>query len=318
MPSTTPWFAGEVRQWMVDQVSIAKGQTTLHAWILLLMLALIWASSFTLIRATVDEVPPFTLVALRLAFAGVFLLVVLRLVGERLPWDRDSWFVFAMLGLTGNAVPFVLIAMGEQEISSALASILIGFMPLATAVIAHMVIPDERLTPLRLAGVVLGVTGVVILVGADALGDLGHHVLAELAILGAALSYAINTVLARRARAIKPNVLATGAVLAGFVTILPFSLLLDAPWTLSVSGAAMSQTIALGIVCTAGGYLIFFRLTAMAGATFTAMVNLLIPVIGLGFGLLLLDEQLSWSMVLALPLILAGLGLNRLAASRAR
>ena len=170
-----------------------------------------------------------------------------------------------MLGLTCNAVPFVLIAMGEQEISSAPASFLIGFMPLATAVIAHLVIPDERLTPLHLGGVVLGVTGVVILVGADALGDLGHHVLAKLAILGAALSYAINTVLARRARAIKSNVLATGTILAGFVTILPFSLLLDAPWTLSISLTAITQTIALGIICTAGGYLIFFRLTAWRG-----------------------------------------------------
>jgi drug/metabolite transporter (DMT)-like permease len=285
---------------------------------LLLLLALIWASSFTLIRATVDVIPPFTLVAMRLAFAGAGLLALIALTGQSLPRDRDSLVVFLLLGLTGNAIPFVLISIGEQEISSALASILIGFMPLATALIAHGAIPDERLTPLRLAGVVLGVTGVVVLLGADALNDLGHHVLAELAIVGAALSYAVNTVLARRARRIAPDLLATGAVLAAFLMILPFALVLDSPWTLEISVKKYMQTIALGIICTAGGYLIFFRLTAMAGATFTSMVNLLIPVIGLGFGLLLLDESLSWSMALALPLILAGLLLNRLAAGRGR
>jgi len=283
---------------------------------LLLLLAVIWASSFTLIRVTVDEVPPASMTAARLSLAGLFLLAVLRLAGRRLPLDRQSLTLFALLGLTGNVVPFTLIAAGEQQISSALASILIGFMPLATALIAHAAIPDERLTPLRMAGVALGVAGIVVLVGADALDDLGRHILAELAIVGAALSYAVNTVLARRARAVEPDVLATGAVSVGFVLILPVALLSEAPWTLQVSTTGYLQLIVLGVVCTACGYMIFFRLAALAGAVFTSMVNFLIPLIGLGFGLVLLDETFTWSMALALPMILGGLLLNRLAMTR--
>ncbi len=284
---------------------------------LLLLLSVIWASAFTLIRVTVAEIPPATMVTGRLAFAGLFLFVVLRWSGKSLPLDRENLVVFALLGVTGNVIPFTLIAVGEQEITSALGSILIGFMPLATAVIAHLVIPDEKLTPLRLAGVALGVAGIVILVGADALDELGGHLLHELAIVGAALSYAVNTVLARRARTIDPNVLATGTVATGFVLILPFSLIADAPWTLSVSVEAMIQLVVLGVICTACGYMVFFRLAALAGAVFTSMVNFLIPLIGLGFGLVLLDETMTWSMALALPLILGGLLLNRIAVNRA-
>ncbi|MBT5435198.1 MAG: DMT family transporter [Alphaproteobacteria bacterium] len=283
---------------------------------LLLLLSVIWASSFTLIRITVDTVPPFTMVAFRLGFAGLFLLAVMRWSGKHLPRDRETLATFLLLALSGNVIPFTLIAFGEEEISSSLASILIGFMPLATALIAHVGVRDERLTPMRLAGVALGVAGIVVLVGADALSELGGHVLAELAVVGAALSYAVNTVLARRARALDPNVLATGTVIAGFAMILPVSLLVDAPWELSFDAGVMLQMIVLGIVCTAMGYMVFFRLTAMTGAVFTSMVNFLIPLIGLGFGLLFLDEDLTWSMVIALVLILSGLALNRFAMTR--
>jgi len=283
---------------------------------LLLLLSVIWASSFTLIRITVDTVPPATIVAFRLGFAGLFLIAVMGWSGKRLPRDRDTWVTFLVLALSGNVIPFTLIAFGEEEISSSLASILIGFMPLATALIAHVAGRDERLTPLRLAGVTLGVAGIVVLVGTDAVSELGGHVLAELAVVGAALSYAVNTVLARRARAQDPNVLATGTVIAGFLMILPVSLLVDAPWDLSYDVNVMLQLIVLGIVCTAMGYMVFFRLTAMTGAVFTSMVNFLIPLIGLGFGLLFLDEILTWSMAIALVLTLSGLALNRFAMTR--
>jgi drug/metabolite transporter (DMT)-like permease len=159
-------------------------------WAMLLVLALLWGGSFFFNGVAVRELPSFTLVWLRVACAAVTLLAVLRLLGQRMPMHGRVWIAFFGMGLLNNVLPFVLIVWGQHRIASGLASILNATTPLFTVLIAHLLTPDEKLTPLKGAGVVVGFVGAAVMIGPDTLQGLGSGVLAQLACIAAALSYA--------------------------------------------------------------------------------------------------------------------------------
>ena len=168
-------------------------------YLLLAALALMWGSAFLLIKIAVATVPPFSIVAGRLVLGMVFTLVYILLIGDRLPTAARDWGVFAIIALLGNVIPFALIGWGELRIDSALAAIMIATVPLFTSVLAHYFTDDEPLSVKRFAGVLVGLVGVVMLVGWDALAGIGATVLSQLAIIVAAFSYACTNIVARRA-----------------------------------------------------------------------------------------------------------------------
>lgn len=273
---------------------------------LLFVIALIWSSSFLAIKIGVESLPPYTLTATRLLIAAV-VLFLFALVGRyQLPRDLRSWGIFAFIGMFGNALPFSLISWGETYVDSGLAAILMGIMPVATAMLAHLFIPDERFTFSIGLGMAVGFGGLLVLVGIDALGGMTHLVIAQLAILTGAVSYAVTTIFARRYASLPGPIMALGATLSGFLLVLPLSVWIDRPWTLSPSAASTTAAVWLGLFPTAIATLLYFRLILRLGATIFSQVNYLIPVLGAIWGILFLAETPTWRTAVALLLVLAG------------
>jgi drug/metabolite transporter (DMT)-like permease len=264
-------------------------------WTMLLALAVLWGGSFFFNAIAVRELPSFTLVWLRVAVAAATLLLVLRLLGHRMPTEGHIWAAFFGMGLLNNVVPFVLIVWGQHHIASGLASILNATTPLFTVLVAHLLTPDEKLTPLKASGVVVGFAGAVFMIGPDALGGLGTGVTAQLACLAGALTYAFAGIFGRRFKrmGVAPMATAAGQVCASTVLLLPLMLLVDRPWTLAMPHPATWVAVAgVGLLSTALAYVLYFRILAAAGATNLLLVTFLIPVSAILLGALVLDETL--------------------------
>ncbi len=279
-------------------------------WALLLVLSVLWGGSFFFTGVAVRALPSITLVWLRVAVAALALLLALRILGQPMPGDRRRWLAFFAMGLLNNVLPFVLIVWGQHRIASGLAAILNATTPLFTVLVAHALTTDERLTVLKAAGVGTGFVGAAVMVGADVLGGLGTDVAAQLACLGAALSYAFAGLYGRRFRrmATPPLVTATGQVCASTLMLLPVMLLVDRPWTLAAPEAAIwGAVLAGGLLSTALAYWLYFRLLARAGATNLLLVTFLIPVSAILLGVLVLGEVLQVRHLVGMALIGAGL-----------
>ncbi|MHA1153340.1 MAG: DMT family transporter [Alphaproteobacteria bacterium] len=283
-------------------------------YLLLLLLSAIWGSSFLFIKLAVVAIPPMTLVAARLGLAALALLLFLAATGRRLPRDGGIWRRFLLVGVAGNVVPFFLINWGEVTVDSSLAAILLAANPLATILLAHAFTSDERLTPLKGLGVIVGFGGIVVLVGPDALTGIGRDVMSQIAIVGAACCYAVTTIFVRRSRLIElpPAVNATGVLLSAAVIALPLALVIDRPWELPApSTGALLSVVVLALLCTSAAFLILYRLLTTTGATFVSLLNYLAPVFGVFWGALLLGESLDLETLGALGLIMIGLGLTQ-------
>ncbi|MBB4000665.1 DMT family transporter [Aureimonas pseudogalii] len=265
-------------------------------WSMLLLLSVLWGGSFFFTGIAVRELPPLTIVFLRVALAAVILLAVLRAIGVRMPKNRSVWLAFFGMGFLNNVVPFCLIVWGQTHIASGLASILNATTPLFTVVVAHGLTTDEKMTGGRLAGVLLGLLGVVVMIGPAVLGTFGTNVLAQIAVLGAALSYAFAGIYGRRFKrmGIPAMATATGQVSASAIMLLPMVLVVDRPWTLPMPHmTTWAAMIGIAALSTALAYVLYFRLLASAGATNLLLVTFLIPVSAIVLGALMLGETLQ-------------------------
>jgi drug/metabolite transporter (DMT)-like permease len=293
----------------MTQAPIHKTMTA-SDWALLIALSVVWGGSFLFVGIAVKELPPLTIVASRVVMGAAALLIVLRMVSVHLPRTRQAWGAFLGMSILNNVIPFTLIVWGQSHIASGLASILNATTPLFTVIVAQYFTDDEHLTGQKLAGVIVGFLGVAVMIGAAALTSWDASILAQLAILGAALSYGFSGVFGRRFKTmgIPPLATAAGQVTVSSVLLLPVALIVDRPWTLAMpSTEAILSLVALGLVSTAFAYLIFFRLLARAGATNVGLVTFLIPVSAILLGVLILGETLAVRHVAGMALIGAGL-----------
>ncbi|WP_202980242.1 DMT family transporter [Marinobacter fonticola] len=281
-------------------------------WTLLVLLSVLWGGSFFFVGVAVRELPPFTIVALRVGLAALTLLLVVHLMGLRMPSTPRIWLAFFGMGFINNMVPFSLIVWGQTHIASGLASILNATTPLLTLVVAHLFTVDEKMTRSRLVGLMVGFTGVISIIGPDVLSGIGQDVAAQCAILGAALAYAFGGVFGRRFRRlnVQPMVAATGQVTASTVLIVPVALILDRPWNLTPPGTGTwAAVIALAVLSTALAYILYFRILATAGATNLLLVTFLIPVSAILLGVAFLNEMLEPKHFAGMALIGLGLAL---------
>ena len=279
-------------------------------WSILLMLSVLWGGSFLFIGVAVKELPTLTIVFARVLLAAIALWLLIFITGRTLPKGRDIWLAFVGMGLLNNAIPFCLIVFGQHSIASGLASILNASTPLFTVLVAGMLLEDEKLSSRKLIGVAIGFFGVMVMIGLDALSGLGTHILAQLAILGATVSYAFAGVFGRRFKAFgtDPVVVAAGQVTGASIVLLPVALVFDAPWTLpQPSVEVMASVLALALISTALAYILYFQLLARAGATNLLLVTFLIPVTAILLGALLLHERLQPVHFLGMALIGVGL-----------
>jgi len=279
-------------------------------WGLLLVLSVLWGGSFFFVGIAVRELPPFTIVFLRVALAACLLHVVVRLMAAAMPRRRQAWTAFFGMALLNNVVPFLLIVWGQRHIASGLASILNATTPLFTVLVAHRFTADETLTGERLVGAIVGFAGVIVMIGSTALETAGVDLLAQIAVLAAALSYAFAGVFGRRFRTmgVAPIATATGQLTASSLILLPLMLIADSPWALPwPSAETIAALVGLAVLSTAMAYILFFRILATAGATNLLLVTFLIPVSAVLLGVLVLGEALEARQLVGMALI--GLGL---------
>ena len=280
---------------------------------LILLTGLLWGSAFLLIKIAIVTIPPYTLTMGRMGIATLALFVVLILRGQRLPLDRQSLALFAFIGLFGSALPFTLINWGEIHIPSGLAAVLMGIMPITTALLAHFFIPDEPFGWRKAMGIFVGFGGLLVLVGVDAISGFDSSVTAQIAMLCAAVAYAITTTFTRLRVAHPGLIMATGSSMMGFLWVLPLALVYDRPWSLTPDLMGVSATVLLGLLPSAVGILLFFHLISRVGATIFAQVNYLIPLVGAFLGVVFLGEALNWQLISALVLVLSGISIVTLA-----
>ena len=279
-------------------------------WAILVALALIWGGAFFFISVAVQSVPPLTYVWLRLSIAAAVLWLFLWWSGSRVGLPREVWGAMLVLALLNNAVPFALFGWGQTHIASGLASILNATTPIWGVVVAHLFTQDERLTPRKLAGVLLGFGGVAMMIGPSLLANVGGDALAQLACLAASLSYAVAAVWARRFKrmGLAPMTVSTGQLSVGALVMLPVALLVDRPWLQPLPPAgAWAAIIALALLCTAFAYVLYFRLIDSAGATNALLVTLLVPPTAIILGAAFLGEALAPQDFAGLALIALGL-----------
>ena len=280
-------------------------------WGQLLLLSLIWGASFFLIAIAVTGLPVITIVTLRVAVAAIVLWAIVLATGRKAPRDPGIWAAFLVMGFLNNVIPFGLIVWGQTSIPSGLTSILNATTPLWTVIVSTLFLADERATPPKLAGVVLGLGGVAVMIGLDTLAGLGHAVLPQLVILGAAISYAFAGVFGRRFATMKVDPMVTAAcmVTGSTVLLLPAAVLVDGWPDAGVSGQIWLSVILLGTVCTGLAYVLYFRILSRAGATNLSLVTFLVPVSAILLGWLFLSESLGTAHLTGITLIAAGLAL---------
>jgi drug/metabolite transporter (DMT)-like permease len=292
-----------------------RHQRPLIDWLGLLALAVLWGTSFLFLKIAVREITPVTLVAARFAIAASALSAAVRARGLRLPTSRRVWGHYLLMALIGNSIPFTLIAWGQIEVDVGLAGILMGVMPLTTLLLAHFFAPGERMTPRMVGGFGVGFVGLVVLMGPEALLELGgesSELLSQLAIATAALCYAINTVVVRRLATLDPLVSATTVMWITSAIMIPAALWLEQPWHLAPSVESIACVVWLGLLATAAATILYFRIIQRAGPTFLSLINYMIPVVALAAGAIVLGEDLVGTVLIGMALILTGLAISQL------
>jgi drug/metabolite transporter (DMT)-like permease len=272
----------------------------------LLLLASLWGASYTLIKIGVATIPPITLIAARTLIAGGILFAILRLRGLKLPGDSATWKRFLFQACLNSVIPFTMIAWAEQSVDAGLATILNSTSPIFTFLLTVFLTQHEPATGRKLFGVVAGVIGISLIVGMEALNGLGHDLWPQLAIVAATVSYACAAIFGRGFRGLDPMVPAAGSLIGGAAILLPLSMVIDQPWTLSPSLDSMWALIGLSVFSTALAFVIYFRLLRSLGSVGTTSQAYLRVPVGVGIAILFLGETLTPPMLAGLLCVIVG------------
>lgn len=276
-------------------------------WFLLIILSILWGGSFFFNKVALLELQPLTVVLGRTGLAAITLLIIVYSSGQKMPTKIATWGAFCVMGFLNNLLPFSLIVWGQQYIDSGLASILNATTPLFTVLLAHFLTNEEQLTWNRVVGILFGILGVVVLIGPEAMSELGLQGFAQLAILGAACSYGFAGIYGRRFKGMPVLIPAAGMLSASTMMMMPVALWLEKPWQLNPHLNTWGALIGTALLSTALAYLIYFRILAVAGATNLLLVAFLIPLSTLLLGVLVLGEVLHLSLMIGMLFIFAGL-----------
>ncbi len=289
-----------------------KTQMGVTEWLLLLVLAVIWGGSFFFVEVALEGLGPLAIVTLRVGLAAVALWLVVALRRIPLPRSPAAWLAMAVMGVVNNVVPFSLLVWGQTVITGGLASILNATTPLFTVVIAGLLLPDERVTRLKVAGVAVGFLGAVLVIGPGELLHLGTSLWAQLACIAAGLCYAVGGVYGRRFKGlgVPPVLTAAGMVTVATLVLAPVTLAVERPWELAMPGwSVWGSVAAMALLSTALAYLLYFRVLDSAGATNLMLVTFLIPVSAILLGWLVLGERLEPLDFAGMAVISLGLAL---------
>ncbi len=285
-------------------------------WLILSAIVIAWGSSFAMTKIAVAYFDAAWVMALRLAIAALVLAPYAIFSGLSLTATPAAWSKFTWLGFIGHAAPFFLVTWGMHFVSSGVAGLLMGAIPLFLVVLAHFFLADERLTPPKTLGFLMGCIGIVILIGPSKLFNFsmsGDSLWGELAILAGCLCYAIHGVTAKRLGFENPLKQSACVCIAATIMGLAFAIVVNPHGLINKPQIAFWAVAGLGLLPTAFATLLMYRLMARIGPSFVAYSNYLVPVYAVLLGAAVLGEQLSWNVLAALLLILIGIAVSRMA-----
>ncbi|MBZ0216023.1 MAG: DMT family transporter [Fimbriimonadaceae bacterium] len=287
--------------------AVAKTMTP-FVWGMLILLSVLWGATFLYVEIALEELPPFSIVFLRVSIGALGLYVFMLFRGLRMPGGARLWTSFLIMGLINNFLPFSLIFWGQTEIGAGLAAILNATTPLWTVLVAHFFTGDERMSVNRMIGALIGFAGVAVLIGPELLGEFGVGIWGQVAVLLAALSYAFAGVFGRRFHDVPPVCTAAGQLTAATILMLPVVLIYDRPWTLEMPGqVTWAAVLALALLSSSLAYILYFQILKLAGATNLLLTTFLIPVSAVLLGYLVLGETLALRQFAGMVLIGFGL-----------
>ena len=273
---------------------------------LLIILAVILGSAFFNIKIATYSYEPFTLALVRVIFARIPLLILCKLKEIKIEAFGDNWKLFALIGLFNISIPFVLIAIGTSMINSYLAAILMSTTPLIGSLLAHFFLKDEKLSLPKSLGVIIGFTGIVLLFFDKVIINSENYLYALITILGSTF-YSIGGLLTLKLKNKKNENVTTSTTIWSVIFLLPFSLIIETPWNSSPTFASTLSLLYLGVIATGLAWLIRFRILTVNGLVFQTQVAYLIPIFGIFFGYFLMDETITWRVLLSLVIILIGI-----------
>lgn len=281
-------------------------------WLGMIALVIMFGSAFMFTKLSVQEYPPAIVAAGRIIIAAMTLIVVSVFRRDSFKFVKSHWVLLIALGFFGCCLPFYLISWGQQTVDSSIAGILMAIMPLTTIVMAHFFVVGERLTSNRVVGFVLGFIGILVLFGPTALANLdsdADRLIAMLAILAGAISYAVNTIIAKRLPNESFVALSTVVMIFASIIMLPALFLTNQNWSVSFQSVEFLSLILLGIFPTALATIIYFAVIARVGPSFLSQINYLIPVWAVMIGITFLNERVGINAIIALIIILLGIAI---------
>ena len=273
---------------------------------LLILLAIIWGSSFFNIKIATYSYEPITLALVRVIFASVPLLILCKLKEIKIEAFGNSWNWYALIGLCNIAIPFVLIAIGTAKINSYLAAILMSTTPLSGSIMAHFFTKDEKLSFLKSLGVLIGFSGIILLFFDRVIINSENYIYALITILGSTF-YCIGGLMTLKLRNKRNENVTTSTTLWSVIFLLPFSLIFETPWNSNPTLTSTLSLLYLGVIATGLAWLIRFRILTVNGLVFQTQVAYLIPIFGIIFGYFLMNEIITWRVLLSLVIILTGI-----------
>ena len=280
---------------------------------LLVLLALLWGSSYLFAKIAVTEITPITLVATRVVIASVFLFTVMKLTRQSLPRDPSMWLKFSIQAFFNSIGAWTLLAWGQQFVGAGLASVLNSTAPIFVFLITLCLTRHESVSLMKLFGALVGLIGVIILVGTEALKGFGDQVAGQLACLAGAMLYACAAIYGKQQfHTLSAVSTATGTMICASIVVLPWALIAEHPWTLEPSTKAIAATLMLSVFCTGVALLIYFRLIRTLGSLGVASQGYLRSGIGVLLGIVFLGETISLSIFVGLAAAIAGVAMINL------
>ena len=273
---------------------------------LLIFLAVIWGSSFFNIKIASYSYDPFTLALIRVIFASIPLVLLCKIKSIRIQAFSKDWKSYSLIGLCNIAIPFTLIALGTSKINSYLAAMLMSTTPLSGTILAHFFTRDEKINFLKAFGIIIGFSGIIFLFLDKIIINESNYIFALITILGSTF-YSIGGILTLRIKDKGNENVTTSTTIWSLIFLFPLSMIFEQPWNSSPTIVSTLSLLYLGIVATGLAWLIRFRILSVNGLVFQTQVAYLIPIFGVFFGYFLMNEIITWRVLISLSIIILGI-----------
>ena len=273
---------------------------------LLILLSIIWGSAFFNIKIATYSYEPFTLALVRVLFASIPLYFLCKYKKIQILAFSKNWSSYALIGLCNIAIPFVLIAIGTAKINSYLAAILMSTTPLSGSILAHFFTKDEKLSYMKSLGVLIGFSGIILLFFDRVVINSENYLFVLITILGSTF-YCIGGLLTLKLKNKVNENVTTSTTFWSVIFLLPLSIIFETPWNANPTFESTLSLLYLGVVATGLAWLIRFRILTVNGLVFQTQVAYLIPIFGIIFGFFLMDEVITWKVIVSLVVILLGI-----------